>query len=199
MKGRTKWILGAAALAVIILLAIRSCGPSARKQFETVEAKVPDAIQFMEENKEFLDMLLDIQRRIKAFNEEGALSSYSFLNLNEYTFSLREDGIQIRVFCDDVQQNRGVLKQRSKYDLLASEEKEIIEAMLMEFLSDRPSILVSSHVISISYMSYNRAFLHIENPVREFVARYEDSHENYWVSIKINDDWCIYYGKMQNN
>ena len=170
-----------------------------KKQVDKIMEKIPVATNFIEDNQEFLDLLLDIQGRIRAFNEDGGKESEAdeFFAIDEYLISLSQVGFSITVFCEDTEYNRERVYPGNKYDLFTAYERQIIEDTCLELGEERRGMSISADVVSIYYAMYERAFLNIESPAAEAEYRYGDTYGTYERKIKINDDWCIHIYKMQ--
>jgi len=192
-------------LVVILNIYVFFCSciannPSAKKQVEMLLAEMPTASQFIADNNVFFELLLDIRTRIELFNAEGIRISEDFLGLRGYTFRLCQGEMVILVNDLSPSSSSYPMQIESKYDLLTTEEKDLIKRTLIESIPDNEKgIHVTIEPIIIEYYHYERAYMSIENPAKEFEHKFRNSYEGYWSSFIISNDWSIVIHKLKNN
>jgi len=175
---------------------------SPTKEINTIKAVIPEAIEFIERNKDFFDLLQDIQKRIREFNEtaSGALIEDSSAAINRYIMSIHRDEFYIMVYCDDKEYNQKNTNIGDKYNLVTAKERQVIEDKVREIRIDeyQRAIRIMPDSIVVEYKQYEWAFLFIESPSLEHenIAARPMEHDS---RIKVTDDWCIRTLWLQKN
>lgn len=189
-------------VAGIMVILFFSCGcyscMSDLEQVETARKQIPEAAEFISDNKEFLDMLLDIQKRIRSLNEDKKSSTDDNEPgiIGDYRISIYKDELSIIKFDENFSSPRSI-EEGNEYDILTTDEKQLIKNKLLEMSHDEhPRIIrISMERVSMSFYYYERATIYIESPAVEFEHHYGDSYVMYKYSEKVNSDWCVYLEK----
>jgi len=175
-----------------------SCVPDSW-QVETARKQIPVAIEFIGDNKEFLDMLLDIQERVRSFNEQmqiGLNSSEDTL-IGRYMMTLYKEDLAIFMTLGEYSSASRSVQVGSEYDILTYNEKQLIKDKLLEMMLDERTMTINIFLekVSLSFYRYQRATIYIESPAEEFEDQDGDSYLTYYYAEKVNHDWCVYLEK----
>jgi hypothetical protein len=154
---------------------------------EEVRKQIPIAIQFIDENEEFLEILNAVKEKLRLFIDE---TNGDENTLYYEIYQIKKD-IIFRMHSDVYTNDIGELRDKNKFNLFTEKEKATIRETLINKINLREKhIEIKSDNINIYFASYMTADLSIENPPREI----EESNDYYEYSygIIVNDDWGIY-------
>ena len=202
-----KLIVHAKALLMVIsilLCVMLSVGcVSSMRQVTKIKKAIPNAIGFIEDNKEFLDLLIDIRDRIREFNEgetENA-DQEDIDGIKYYLISITREELKIRGRYGNPRAAIRIVEPGSRYDILGADEKQVIKEKLIEMMpDDHPfGLRITTDEIILDYTRYHRAYLYIEHPPYETERGNMDTYTWYEYAKKVNDDWCIHIYKSANN
>jgi hypothetical protein len=175
-----------------------SCVPDSW-QVETARNQISEAISFVDSNKEFLDMLLDIQIRIRSYNEhmQSGYGDSETSIIGGYKMTIQKENLDIYVRLGASSSNPRPIEMVSDCDILTAYEKQRIEDKLLEVMPDESPMIIQipEERVSMSYYYYERATIYIVSPSMEFELQDGDSYLKYNYAEKVNDDWCVYLEK----
>ena len=177
---------------------------SHKKQVDTVMDAIPDATRFVEENKVFLDLLLEFQSRINQFNNDSLETSLTDCPriIDYYRIYIHQAELIIFVYYTESFNSKQTEVSGSVFDLLSDDEKILIENKLLDLqdmMTDKHQlgIYMSSERISIDFTRYRRASLVIESPAEEFERHFGNAYRSYEYATKVNNDWCLHLYKFE--
>ena len=181
---------------LFLLVMVISIGcVSHKKHVEKAREQITSAIGFIESNKDFLDLLLDIQKRIYTMNEE-MISNPDISDANimkDLMISISQGSFQMNMTMGSTSYAVHIIENGSEYDIISDSEKRVIANMLKEMMpDDHPfGLNVSSERITIDFYHYGLAYLYISSPAIEHEYPYGGNYINYEYARKVTDDWCV--------
>ena len=183
MIKRTVWM----PLLLICCLVTSSCAPTRGKQVRILKQMIPEVKQFVEDNGEFLQILLDIKEKINEINTLKEDEMDGLEAISEYFICIYNGRVE---FITD-----GYDKDsRNQFFPLSTEEWVLVTDVMQEvYLSnDRSGVVIDQNGINFSFAFSMNTELIIHNPVLEI----EDPGEyfgQFEFTVEVNDDWCILF------
>jgi len=166
---------------LILLLATRKTD---RAHVKEMHRRITDAIAFVNENQDLLDMLQDIMERTNSSFENSGIEImfYSFYPNYGEEKRLRTT----------VAYNPGVIAQTvhegDRFDIFSSEEKERINQA-----ANLLNISVSDYSIEICYANSGRARLNLIHPLSNALGAEKRDEQNYWHYMYNVEDYSEYW------
>jgi hypothetical protein len=173
-------------------------------QVKNIKKQIPAATQFIEENKEFLDVLLAVVEKMRGYVavqniDEDITDRWLF----EFYYSQEKKTVIITKNYSIFKKYGGDLIDIRAKALFSEYENYIIHETMSKKMSSGkngngrvPVILIYADRVRIEYAAYLLAYLTILSPPIE--VEESDDYYEYSYGIKVNDDWGIYlerYGK----
>ena len=170
-------------LLVACALSLASCGLSPRKQVEILEQKVPEAKQFVDDNDEFLQTLINIQEKLCKFNAQPPKDTPQPLFIKNCWIFIEENQVVFDI---------GTTPTQEEVALIAEEERVLIETTMLGLSCDSAYVVIYADEIYFAYVNLENATLNLVNPAIEI----EDEESSYSTSMIVvtkfvNDDWSI--------
>ena len=172
-----------------------------RDYVEALQRQIPDAIMFIEENRDLLEMLVDIRDRVNDFNEKNEYTEIYYYNFHpEYG---DEERLEIDIYYKNITRAVKSSKDFDYFNILKpGEEERINQAREIQ------SIIVYQEIIEICYAESGWAELIIRNPhlyaygglAEEVNPDYlysiyeiydEKDYKNFWYYDIIDENWLI--------
>lgn len=185
----TKRIVAIAAL-IPFCACLCSCGPSRRKRVRMLKEEVPALIQFVEDNGEFLQLLIVGMERINEDNSKRAAESDSCVMISRLIINIEGGGVQTRADYDVSGVHSGAC---SEYTPFSSDEGDILLRAIQESSLDRVGVYIDLnryYEISFTFAQVNSTSMLLIHPPMDI-----EEPVDYWLpftfTIPVNDDWCI--------
>jgi hypothetical protein len=169
--------------------------------------QIPDAIAFVKENQDLLDIILDTQTRINKFNEEHSIQKihgYRFIpNYSAQGGLMFDKYLLIRVSHSDgsVHNAEMTLKPGSEFDLFSEDEKDRIN-----MAQNLACITVNTDMIDIEYATIEKAQLNIFHPtiIRQPTYIYIQNtgkiyYQKIYCNVLVDEDWYIEINNTPKN
>jgi hypothetical protein len=185
---------------------VKSCSDMGNyeKQVKGIKKRIPVSVQFIEENEEFLDVLLAVAEKMRGYAAvQNIDADITDTWLFKFYYSNDEEDVIITKNSSIFKGYGGRLNDMEIKSLISEYENYVIHETMSKKMSSKKNnqgreidVIVNNNQISIHYFSYLLANLSIDNPPRE--VEESDDYYEYSYGIKVNDDWGIYlqrYGK----
>jgi hypothetical protein len=162
-----------------------------KKRVETVKAYIPEAIEFIEENEEMLNKLLDVKQRIKELNNiyqrEQDGDSYKPLKCSIYIPEKNETHLNYKLY--PAFSNKEDVLQK----IFTEADNDAILSILNRVknnLDDSYFLKITEENVSFVFKRYDSASLFIESPPQDIDDT--ESYSWYTYAEHVTDDWGIY-------
>jgi hypothetical protein len=172
------------------------------KQVKGIKKQIPRAIQFIEENEEFLDVLLSVAEKLRDFAIElGIDEDITDMALFGIYYSKEKKDVTIFENLSYINNNTKDLVNKNKIKALFTErENNVMYATMEKKMNTEknnngvvPVIYIYTDSVRIDYAAYLFAELIIENPPRE--KEESDDYYKYEYAFIVTDKWGIYLSR----
>jgi|GEM_PF-1579957 len=184
----TRKIAACLSLLVFIAACCVLCGPSRGKQVRILKQKIPEVIEFVENNGDFLQALLNAKERLNSINDANHNENSSIDFIIDY---------QITIYMDEVSDySRGRIESTDvKNMLFTPEEQQLVDMVLMknQKINGVSCVTISENEIMFDYIDYHNTQLLLKNPA--IVIDDPKVYTSAWIqfTVPINDNWCILF------
>ena len=173
------------ALCLFCCLNACSCGPSRGKQVRILKQQIPEVKQFIYDNSEFLQLLLDVKEKINEINEQVAEETGKLDAITDYQIYVWNDGIYYDAYGKDY-------FSRESFSPFTGTEYLLVQKILFGLYQSNnvASVSIYPDKIYFEFTCSVNTWLVLLNPVsdiedpRKYSGRFEFTE-------KVNDDWCI--------
>jgi hypothetical protein len=181
-----------------ILINMTSCSVNYEKHIKKEIKQIPVAVQFIEENEEFLNALLAVSYKLQVFTEEFNvdMEKPNIFYFDIYYSNENKDTI-IRENVIGSGHRSEMLSDANMKTLVSEYENYIIHETMSTKMNSRkgnngstPIVLIYADHVTIEYHSYLSARLAILSPPIEIEET--NDYRMYKYGIKVNDSWGLY-------
>lgn len=190
MSKKKRVSIAIAIVALGLLAFLLATHKTQRYYVEDLQRQLPDAVTFINENQELLDLLLKIKDRINEYNEEHEetkiISYYMYPGVGD------EKRLGMTVSYTDPANDVKAVHEGDRFDIFSKDERaRINQAQGLQ------CIAISTVIINISYADSGWATLNIENPISIAVGADKRGDKNYWYNWFDEKDYsCFWYNEI---
>lgn len=176
----------------VFIAAMNSCDRS-MEEVDKVKEYLPDAIEFLENNEDFFNILLKVQERMAAYNARNYISTTKYNILESCYIGVNEEGIGISIYQKSPGEPLNITQNWAWFELLTIEEYDAVQSVLVDLYNMNTYveriIMIRPENVDFRYIGIGWAIVHIENPPDEQEEVIGKTYYDY--AFSVTDKWGI--------